>query len=167
MPVAKGGPPPARQAALVGLAAALGLLALLFLITRFDSLGGDGQTTDVELGQPVFSPGSATDIAAAIADSGPLLLPDAARGDRDVILQHLGEEPAEGWLAFAARPEGADRACFVEWQPDERRFVDSCDGTTYPEDGQGLEQFAVSVGSEGALTINLNPLGTLNPPGTN
>ena len=160
MPVAKGGPPPARQAALVGLGAVLGVLAIVFLVTRFDSLDGGGQTAEVELGQPVFSPGSAVDIAAAIGDSGPLLFPDAARGDRDVILQHLGDDPTEGWAAFAVRREGADRECFVEWQPDERVFVDSCDGTVYPDDGTGLEQYAVSVNPEGALTINLNPLGT-------
>jgi len=160
MPVAQGGPPPAKQALLVGLAALLGVLAVGFLVVRFDTLGGGGGQAEVELGQPVFSPGPADDIATAIADAGPLLLPDAARGDRDLILQHLGDDPTDGWAAFAARPEGADRGCFVEWQPGQRTFVDSCEGTVYPEDGEGLTQYAVSVGPDGALTINLNTLET-------
>lgn len=158
MPVAQGGRPPARQAVFIGLGALCGLLAVVFLVTQLDQLGS-GETAEIELGQPVFTVGQAEEIAEPIADQGPLFLPDAARGDRDVYLQHLGDDPNSGWLAFAVRPPAAERDCFVEWQADDRTFVDNCDGTVYPESGEGLTQYAVSVSPDGALTINLNPLG--------
>lgn len=140
---------------MVGLGAICGLLAVVFLVTQFDQLTAGGEDS-VDLGQPVFSIGAAEDVAEAIATQGPLLLPDAARGDRDIWVQHLGTDPTEGWLAFAVRPAGAPRECAVEWLTDDRTFVDSCDGTVYPEDGDGLQQYAVSVDPSGDLIVNLN-----------
>ncbi|MGI9595683.1 MAG: hypothetical protein ACR2QK_05965 [Acidimicrobiales bacterium] len=158
MPVAQGGRSPARQALLIGLGALCGLLAVVFLVTRLDRLGGD-EAAEIELGNPVFDVGQAAEIAPPIAEQGPLFLPDAARGDRDVYLQHIGEDSQQGWLAFAVRPPEAPRDCFVEWVAEDRSFVDNCDGTVYPETGEGLTQYAVSVSPDGALSINLNPLG--------
>ncbi len=157
MPVAQGDRPPARQALLIGLGALCGVLAVAFLVTRFDSLTA-GDEADVELGDPLFSVGQADEIASVIAENGPLLLPDAASGSRDVWLHHLGDAAETGWVAFAVRPPDAPRECFVDWQPEDRSFTDTCDGTTYPETGEGLDQYAVSVSPDGALTINLNPL---------
>ena len=77
MPVAQGGPTPARQAIFIGLGALLGLLAVVFLVTRLDQLGGDEDAT-VQVGDPIFSIGAAADVAEAIELQGPLLLPDAA-----------------------------------------------------------------------------------------
>lgn len=158
MPVAQGSRPPARQAVLIGLGALLGLLAVAFLITRFDRLNAS-DSAEIELGDPLFQLGDATEFAPLIAEQGPLFLPDAARGDRDLYLQHLGPGDSEGWLAFSARLPDTPRDCFVEWQADDRTFVDNCDGTVYPDNGEGLTRYAVSVSPEGALTINLNPLG--------
>lgn len=158
MPVAQGGPAPARQAILIGLGALFGLLAVVFLVTRLDQLsGGDGQT--VQVGDPIFSPGQADDLAMAIDAKGPLLLQDAASGSRDIWVNHLGTDPERGWVVFAVREEGAPRECFANWNADDRTFVDTCDETVFPENGEGLEHYAVSVNSEGALTINLNALG--------
>ncbi|MGH1493220.1 MAG: hypothetical protein ACRBK7_28120 [Acidimicrobiales bacterium] len=159
MPVKQGGPSPARQALMVGLGALLGLLAVIFLVTQFDQLGGD-DNAEVQLGDPVFTVGQAGEIAPVIADQGPLLLPDAAQGDRDIYIQHLGDSDTRGWSAFAVRAPDAERECFVQWLAEDRTFVDACDGTAFPEDGEGLTQYAVSVNPEGALTVNLNPLGS-------
>jgi hypothetical protein len=143
---------------MVGLGAVLGLLAVIFLVTQFDQLGS-GESSEVQLGDPVFTVGSAEEIAPVIAEQGPLFLPDAARGDRDIYVQHLGDDWARGWSAFAVRPPDAERECFVEWKADDGNFVDTCDQTVYPANGDGLTQYAVSVDPEGGLTINLNPLG--------
>lgn len=156
MPVAQGSRDPARQAILVGLGALLGLAAIVFLVTQLDQLSGGGDTTEFRAGDPIFSVGEAASIAPAIAERGPLLLQDAAQGDRDIWLNHLGTTDDRGWVAFAARPEGADRECFVNWEAETSTFVDVCDGTVYPPDGDGLQQYAVSVNPDGDVTINLN-----------
>ena len=157
MPVAQGGRTPARQAMLIGIGALCGLAAVVFLVTRFDQLSAEDDA-EVELGDPVFSVGEASDLAELIDENGPLLLPDAARGNRDVWVHHLGDDPTRDWVAFAVRPPGAPRECFVDWQASDSTFVDTCDAAVYPEDGEGLEQYAVSVDPDGALTINLSPL---------
>ncbi len=158
MPVAQGGRPPARQAIMIGLGALCGLFAVVFLVSQLDRLGGS-QQAEIDLGDPLFTVGQADEIAVPIAEQGPLFLPDAARGNRDVYVQHIGDDPNTGWSAFAVRPPDAPRDCFVEWNSEDRTFIDNCDGTVYPESGEGLTQYAVSVSPEGALTINLNPLG--------
>ena len=156
MPVAQGGPPPLRQAAAVGAAAVLGLLAILFLVTQMDRLLGRVGSIDVSLGDGFYQPGNVEDLAPAIEENGPLLLPDLAQGDRDVFLQHVGSDESDGWLAIAVRPQTASRDCYVQWEADTETFVDNCDGTVYPADGEGLPHYPVSVGSEGDLIIDLN-----------
>lgn len=157
MPVAQGGPPPARQAVTVGIAALLGLLAVAFLVTRFDNLGGGGQT-QVELGGQELPVGPATEVAPAVAESGPLLFPGPEGAGRDIWLQHLGPGDNDGWVAFSVRGTGADLDCVTEWQPDDNTFVDSCDDTVYPADGEGLIQYPVAVDGDGNLTLSLIPL---------
>lgn len=142
---------------MIGLGALLGLLAVVFLVTRFDQLGS-GDTVDVQVGPQAFSPGQAADLVDVVNEQ-PLLFQDAARGDRDIWLQHLGDDPDEGWLAFSVRgPDTADRACFADWVPDDRTFVDTCDGTVYPETGEGLDQYQVTVDGDGVLTITFTPV---------
>ena len=157
MPVAQGGPPPARQAALVGAGALLGLLAVVFLVSRFDSLGG-GQQGQVDLDTPSLTLGQATDLADVVAAEGPFLFPGPTGSGRDLWLQHAGDDPTEGWTAFAVQAPDADRGCVTEWQAGDRTFVDSCDGTIYPADGDGLPQYPVNISGEGDLTILLDPL---------
>jgi hypothetical protein len=156
MPVAQGSQTDARQAALIALGGIAAFLTLVFLITRLGSLGDNGAEVPIQLGEPVFEPGNAADLAAVIDEDGPLLLPDASGGDRDIVLNHLGDLPDEDWVAFAARSLTAPRDCFVEWQPDRSLFVDNCDRTEYPADGEGLEQYGTSIDVDGNLVINLN-----------
>ncbi len=161
MPVAQGGPPPARQALVVGVAALLGLLALVFLVTRFDDLGGGGQS-QVELGGQELPVGPAIEVAPAIAESGPLLFPGPEGAGREIFLQHLGPGDTDGWIAFSARAPGADLECALEWQPAEETFIDNCDDATFPADGDGLVHYPVAVDGEGNLTLSLIPLPTSN-----
>lgn len=156
MPVATGGRPPARQAILIGVAALIGLIALLFLVTQFDQLGG--QQSQVVLETPSFTIGAADDLSAVVADNGPFLFPGPTGSGRDIWLQHAGDDPEQGWSAFSVRANDAPLDCATEWQADDRIFVDNCDGTTYAEDGDGLTQYPVNIDGDGRLTILLDPL---------
>lgn len=158
MPVAQGGLAPARQALVIGAAALLGVLAVVFLVTRLDNLTGEEDET-VSIGGSLFPVAQADELAEAIAAQGPLLLQDAASGDLDVWVHHLGDDPDRGWVAFAARESDAPRECFANWNPDDRTFVDTCTDEEFPENGEGLQQFGVSVDPEGTLTINLSGVG--------
>lgn len=119
-------------------------------------------SVDVRLGDETFAGYSAEEAADRIADDGPILYPDAAGGDRDIILQHLGDSPESGWLAFAARPPGASRECTLQWESDEFRLLDedgevrgACSGSSFPADGAGLPQYPVTV-RDGELDVDLN-----------
>ena len=145
-----------RQALWLGLAAVLGVAAMAFLVVWISGQARRGEVT-VRIGDDTFRPGQAEAMAEVIDEEGPLLVPDVAGGDRDLIVQHLGDDPATGWYAFAARPLAAPRNCVVQWQADQRVFVDSCDGASYPEDGAGLPQLPVRVLDDGELEIIVVP----------
>lgn len=140
---------------MIGLGVLCGLAVVVFLATRSDELTDDGGPP-VSLGDPIFSPGPADEFAAVIADEGPIFLPDLAQGDKDIWLQHLGDDVDEGWIAFAVRQLEDPKECFADWDGGSRTFVGTCDETAYPENGDGLQQFPVSVDPDGDLIINLN-----------
>ena len=139
-----------RQAVTLGVTGVVIALALLFGLAV---LAGRGDV-DANLGEDVFEAGRTDEAARAIYSDGPLLLGDVAGGDRDVYLQHLGDAEGRGWLVFDARAPGASRDCSLEWQADDERFEDPCNGTTYPADGEGLRQYDVEVTDE-RLRVNL------------
>ena len=104
---------------------------------------------------PRFELGKASDFARTIARDGPLLLPDPQGRSRDIFVQHLGEA---NWLAFEARATGAPRQCTLKWEAQGRRFLDPCDGRSYPPDGAGLVSFPTTVTDEGDVVVDLgNP----------
>ncbi len=154
MPVSRGSRPDLRTVVVVGLAGvavALGLVLGVLLLTR----GG----TDVELrlGDRDFRDMETGRISAEIADRGPILFGDVADGELDIILQHLGDDPESGWLAFEARRSGQSRDCFFQWLPERAEFVNTCD----PEDivdaaGTGLRHFDVAV-VDGDVRVDINP----------
>lgn len=107
-------------------------------------------TVEVRLGDDTAEIGNIENLAEGIDSDGPLVLPDVASGDRDVIIQHLGDDPGDGWLAIALRPAGTPRECQIVWQPDEDLFrllnaegdvTDDCDGAEYPADGGNLPKY--------------------------
>ena len=154
MPVARGPRPSLRSAVVVGLAGvvvALGLALGVLLLTR------TGTNVEVRLGDQDFRDMEVGRISAEIADRGPILFGDVADGSLDIILQHLGDDPDAGWLAFEARRSGQSRDCFFEWQPEQALFANTCD----PEDtvdaaGTGLHHFDVTV-VDGDVRVDINP----------
>lgn len=133
----------------------LGLvLVLAVFILAIPSLTESGEV-EVRLGPERFDAGPADDRAEAIADQGPLLLPDVSGGDRDVYVQHLGGDLRSGWLVFDARRPGTSRDCTLEWRADTQQFVDPCDGTTVDERGTGLTQYTVEVTEDDRVVVDL------------
>ena len=119
---------------------------------------------DVRLGDEQFSGQRADRLAAEIEDGGPILYPDTAGGDRDIVVQHLGDDPEAGWIALAARPAGTPPECSIQSRDRNRPFrlldpegevSDACDGREFPPDGEGLDQYPVTV-RDGRLDIDLN-----------
>lgn len=116
-------------------------------------------SVDVRLGDDLFDAGGTDSTARQIADQGPIPYPDVAGGDRDLVLQHLSDDPEEGWLALAARPPGTPRQCIVEWQDDEGVFrllddgevTGACDGREYPPDGGHLPRYGVEIADDRIL----------------
>jgi len=100
-----------------------------------------------------FELGKATDFSRIIARDGPLLLPDPQGRSRDIFIQHLGDA---NWLAFEARATGAPRQCTLRWEGGPRRFVDPCDGRSYPSDGAGLVSFPATVNDDGVVEVDLS-----------
>ena len=151
----------AGRALLIAAAGALLTLAVAFGISVLDNRG----KVEVRLGDDTFSGLQADRMADDIAERGPLLIPDASPGgDRDIVVQHLGDDVEEGWIAIAARPPGVPRNCSIQWQADEGEFRlldedgavgDECDGRAYPADGGDLETFPVTV-LDGELDVDIN-----------
>jgi hypothetical protein len=142
------------RAALVSLVGIVVLAAGLGLATL--ALGGR-DSPDLRLGDQTFRGGSAERLAREIDERGPIIYGDVSGNkDRDMILQHLGDDPEEGWYAFLAAPIDRARDCTWTWQPDEELFRAACDDDlTAPADGEGLPRFPVTVDG-GRLDVDLN-----------
>ncbi|MCX7619874.1 MAG: hypothetical protein N2037_03390 [Acidimicrobiales bacterium] len=140
--------------AVSGVIAAVGLLIIVLI--SVPRLSESGQI-EVKLGSDKFDAGNKQARAESIASGGPLLFSDVAGGQRDIILQHLGDDPDIGWFAFEARRPGQNRECFLRWSADRQEFEDPCDGGAVPADGAGLVQFPVEISNKGHVIIDLNP----------
>ncbi len=146
MPVARSDP---RRALLVGLGAVVAAATIGFLVL---SLSGESQEVTFGPGDAEFEVGDARTLAAAIErDRTPLLFQDPASFERPIWVQHTGDAPERGWVAFDAQVGG----CALRWEVDDQRFVD-CDGDRYPADGQGLTQYEATV-QDGDVVVDLDP----------
>ena len=144
--------------------AGVGVVAALGLAFGVAQLASQGKV-DVRLGSDTFAEQEATDAAEKIAEGGPIVYADAAGGDRDIVLQHRGDDPNEGWIAIAARPPGAARECTIQSRDRDEPFrlldpdgevTDACDGREFPPSGEGLPSYPVTVDADGKLDVDLN-----------
>ncbi len=155
MPVGSTKAPP-RQIIYLFVATILGFVAMYFLFTRTSDLAQSGEV-QLSIGDQVFAPGNIDRLSEDIdRQQTPLFFGDVAGGDRDIFLQHTGDEPATGWFAFAVRPGDAPRDCFITWDANEQLFNYNCDDRTFPADGEGLFQYPVNINDSGEITIDLN-----------
>lgn len=153
----------ARSAILVGLS---GVVVALALAVGALWLAGSGGEVEIRLGDSDFGDLDADRISAEIAEQGPVLFSDVAGGSRDLIVQHLGDDPERGWSAFDARRPGQPRDCFFRWRADLTSddaggsavggFANTCDESdTVDAAGTGLTHYPVAV-HDGKVTIDIN-----------
>lgn len=109
----------------------------------------------VQLGDEVFEVGRVRELAPPIDRDGPLLFQDLLGRDRDLYVQHIGDDAAKGWLAFEAHAPGQPRECALRWIQDRGLFEDACTKTTYSVDGKGLTHYPADVRrkSKGGLVL--------------
>ena len=104
-----------------------------FLMLRLADSGG----VDVRLGDAELRAGSAESLSDDIAEGGPVLLKDP-NSDRDIFVQHLGEDPNRGWLVFETRWPGSPSSCGLTWEATSRQFVppgsEECEGLPRAEE---------------------------------
>jgi hypothetical protein len=102
-----------------------------------------------------YDVGRASALARPIAGGGPILLQDLLGHNRDLYVQHLGDDPNRGWSAFEAHAPGAPRRCQVRWDPVHSGFRDPCDGRAFPSDGAGLTAYPTTVDPRGHVMVDL------------
>jgi hypothetical protein len=102
------------------------LLGLLWAVAAW--MSSDGRPAE-RLAPTTFDVGDVATFSERIAESGPLLFPglNTTSGERTLVLNHTGHDPAEGWRLYWAYPADRGRTCTVEQVEDTDRFVD-CDG---------------------------------------
>jgi len=155
MPVQKSRKRSARSVAMGVAGVAVGIvLVLLVFVVAIPSLTESG-TVEVKLGSDTYDAGSATARAENISDGGPLLFSDVSSGNRDIYLQHIGDDITTGWYAFDARRPGQGRDCTLSWQASLSNFRDPCDGATIAADGTGLLSYPVTVTDKGKVIVDL------------
>jgi hypothetical protein len=120
---------------------------LIFLVV----LAVAGPRSTEQSAGATFKVGPAERLAPTVARDGPLLFQDLLNRSRDIYVQHLGDDD---WRAFEAHAPGAPRRCVVRWQPEDRRFLDPCDGRTYAADGTGLASFRTEVDEDGVVVVD-------------
>jgi hypothetical protein len=140
VPVAQTNP---RRAVLVGLAVvvlALGVIAVV-LVANSARTGSDGGTFD--------SAEAAELVRLQERDGVPALFADPVGGRQPIFVWHEGDDPAEGWVAYAAQVDGEP----LELDRDEG-VLRAADGTEFPFTGEGLPQYDVEV-VDGRVSIDL------------
>jgi hypothetical protein len=145
VPVARSDP---RRTTLIGIA---GVVVGVVMIVVVLAVNAGGDKAHVGSSTTEFEAGRANDLAETIAkDHYPLLVQDPANFTRPLWIQHTGDDPNEGWLAFDAAVEG----CATQWDVGTQQFVD-CAGKHYPADGTGLGRYPVGV-KDGRVVVNLD-----------
>lgn len=138
------------RAVVVGTIVSLAMAALvLLLVVRFASQNPE----KANLGSPLLR-FNAERLAAEIDERGPFLFKDPLNRDREVYVQHLGDDVDEGWLAVRAYASRVSLDCLLRWDAGTGRFRDPCTSATYPADGTGLTTYPALV-DEGVVSVDL------------
>jgi hypothetical protein len=143
------------------LAIAAVALVLIAVVTVFVALAASRGDVEIRLGDERFNAGNTESIAARIEEDGglPALYADLVDGDRPIFVQHTGDDPAKGWVAFGAF-DPDDPSCLVEIDRDDEILVNSCDrSVTYPLDGEGLRFYPTTV-EDGDVIVDINEITT-------
>ena len=108
----------------------LGLMALFTwgMAAWISSGGGQGSE---RLAPSTFTVGNVDSLSRTVADDGPLFFPElgTAIGTRSIVIDHTGDDPADGWRVYWAYPADRDATCIATQVPGTANFTD-CDGRT-------------------------------------
>lgn len=120
---------PLRRA-LIPIGGGIAFFATLFGITwLMAAYITNNAEVNVQSGERTFVVGSVTDIAKSVANNGPVLYPDLRdpNGTRSIVIEHTGDDPANGWQVYYAYPADRDSTCLVEQIRQTHSFTD-CEG---------------------------------------
>ena len=142
--------------AVVPVLGGMAVIGLIFVVTWLVALPGRRGRRHSRR-ETIFM-GSVENRAESIAEDGP----DRARrglntdtGKHTIVVDHTGDDPAEGWKVFWAYPGDRDETCLVEQVRETARFVD-CDGRTIDvTELAGAEGVSPVVADRETLTIDL------------
>ncbi len=121
---------------------------------------------DVQPGDRTFVVGSVVDIAKSVASNGPVLYPDlrGSAGTRSIVIEHTGDDPANGWQVYYAYPADRDSTCLVKQIERTHTFTD-CEGRILNVD-QLQPPADVRPIVENRTTLLIDMRGTLSTPST-
>ena len=139
---------------MLGLGAVGAAVGFLVLVLWFTDRGA----VEIALGDDVFNAGRTDIIADEIADNGPILYADLNGGRQNIILQHLGPDPATGWYAFDLIRPGQPADCQLDWVAAFEIFVDPCDSVEIPATGFGQPTYPVEI-ADGRVKIDFRANG--------
>jgi hypothetical protein len=159
-PIGRPGPRRGTSLVLIGLLAVLTAVLVIVFVLRL----ARSPNAKVNLGAQEFEVGKGATFAKPIAEKGPLLFQALRGGQLDLFVQHLGDDPAHGWLAFEAHAPGEPRRCQLRWQPATADFTDPCGPRRYPANGDGLNHYLVRVDAKGNVIVNLRQSTGTSPP---
>jgi hypothetical protein len=155
--------PVAQSQGHAGKALAIAGVAILLIavVAVFVALAASRGDVEINLGDDRFNAGQTDRLAEEIDDGDglPFLYQDLVGRDRHLFVQHIGEDPDEGWIAFGAF-DPDDPSCAVLIDREAHVLVNACDeSVTYPLDGEGLRQYPTSV-EDGRIYVDVNELTT-------
>ncbi|CAN5515868.1 hypothetical protein BH24ACT5_BH24ACT5_06410 [soil metagenome] len=81
------------------------------------------------LAPPTFEVGRVESVAESVEKSGPLLFPGlgTTSGERTLVVDHAGDDPARGWRVYWAYPADGQPSCGVTQVRQTAQFTD-CEG---------------------------------------
>ncbi len=148
--------------AVVPVLGGIGVIALIGLFTwgiaAYISAGG--AETNERLAPRIFDLSSVETAAAEVERNGPILLPglNTTTGERTMVVDHEGDDPARGWRLYFAYPAGTDPSCTVTQVRGTRQFVD-CNGDTIDVTDLAPPPPGINpVVDDGVLSIDLRGL---------
>ena len=151
MPVEQRDPRQTVKAVSLGVAAVAAAVGFLIFVLWATDRGG----VEIALGDDVFEAGRADIIADAIDEGGPIRYADLLGGGQNIILQHIGTDPDEGWYAFDLIRPGQPAECQLEWDEAAFSFSDPCDDSVVvPAAGGTQKSYPVSIDEDGRLLID-------------
>ena len=148
------------------LAVAAVAIVLIGVVAAFVAVAASRGDVEINLGDDRFNAGQTERLAKEIEDGGglPFLYQDLVGNDRHLFVQHVGDEPDEGWVAFGAF-DPDDPSCLVLIDREDEILVNECDSSaTYPLSGDGLRKYPVAV-EDGEILIDVNELTTSTTAG--